>query len=105
MAGIIRIVSGIAIGGAGFEQIGAHPAQGVCALFLAGFLIMVGLDMELSDHPRRESGIDGFFAEGGVAHGNFPPMRIGDQHGLKTAKTGKNRRELIKRLNVQSPEI
>jgi hypothetical protein len=53
MAGMIRIISGIVIGGAGFYQIGAHPVQGVCALFLAGFLIIIGLDQELSGDSRR----------------------------------------------------
>ena len=53
MAGVIRIISGVAIGGAGFDQIGAHPVQGVCALFLAGFLILIGLEQQLSEHWRR----------------------------------------------------
>ncbi|MDR3569845.1 MAG: hypothetical protein P4L43_17620 [Syntrophobacteraceae bacterium] len=53
MAGMIRIVSGIVVGGAGFDQIGAHPVQGVCALFLAGFLIIIGLEQQLSDHSQR----------------------------------------------------
>lgn len=53
MAGMIQIISGIVIGGAGFDQIGAHPMQAVCALFLAGFLIIIGLEKELSgDSPR-----------------------------------------------------
>ncbi len=47
MAGMIRIISGIVIGVTGFLQIGTHPVQGVCALFLAGFLIIVGLEREL----------------------------------------------------------
>ncbi|MGC9196680.1 MAG: hypothetical protein ACP5IL_14685 [Syntrophobacteraceae bacterium] len=52
MAGMIQIFSGIVIGGTGFYQIGAHPVQGVCALFLAGFLIIVGLDKELFGDSR-----------------------------------------------------
>lgn len=52
MAGMTQIVSGIVIGGAAFDQIGAHPVQAVCALFLAGFLIMVGLEKKLSGHSR-----------------------------------------------------
>jgi hypothetical protein len=44
MTGIIRIVSGLVIGGAGFHQIAMHPMQGACALFLAGFLVMIGFE-------------------------------------------------------------
>ena len=53
MAGMIRIFSGIVVGGAGFEQIGTHPVPGVCALFLAGFLIVIGLEQELSGHSQK----------------------------------------------------
>ncbi|MCL5406814.1 MAG: hypothetical protein M1398_08915 [Deltaproteobacteria bacterium] len=52
MAGTIQIISGIVIGVAAFDQIGAHPVQGVCALCLAGFLIIIGLDKKLSRHLR-----------------------------------------------------
>lgn len=48
MTGIIQIISGIVIGGAGFHQIGMHPVQGACALFLAGFLIIIGFEKKLS---------------------------------------------------------
>lgn len=44
MTGIIQIVSGLVIGGAGFHQIAVHPMQGACALFLAGFLVMLGFE-------------------------------------------------------------
>ncbi len=47
MTGIIQIVSGFIIGGAGFHQISESPIQGMCALFLAGFLIMTGLEKKL----------------------------------------------------------
>jgi hypothetical protein len=53
MAGMIRIFSGIVIGGAGFEQIGAHPVPGVCALFLAGFLVVIGLEQKLSGNSQK----------------------------------------------------
>ncbi|MGC8490219.1 MAG: hypothetical protein ACP5SH_00640 [Syntrophobacteraceae bacterium] len=52
MGGVFQIITGIVIGGAGFDQIGTHPVQAVCALFLAGFLIMIGLEKELSGHSR-----------------------------------------------------
>jgi len=48
MKGIIQIVSGIAVGAAGFYQISEHPVQGICALFLAGFLVMSGFDNRLA---------------------------------------------------------
>lgn len=54
MAGMVRIISGIVIGGAAFDQIGTHPVQGVCALFLAGFLIIIGLEKEIADHSSVE---------------------------------------------------
>jgi sulfite exporter TauE/SafE len=50
MTGIIQIALGLVIGGAGFHQIAANPIQGVCALFLAGFLIMIGLEKRMAVH-------------------------------------------------------
>ena len=52
MTGIIQIVSGIAIGGAGFYQISVHPVQGACALLLAGFLVMIGFEKRLAERSR-----------------------------------------------------
>ena len=53
MNGIIQIVSGLVLGGAGFYQISVHPIQGICALFLAGFLIMIGFEKKLAERYRE----------------------------------------------------
>ena len=53
MTGIIQIVSGFIIGGAGFHQIAEHPVQGICALLLAGFLVMIGFEKKLSERSRE----------------------------------------------------
>jgi hypothetical protein len=53
MKGIIQMVSGIAIGGAGFYQIAEHPIQGICALLLAGFLMMTGFENKLAGRPQE----------------------------------------------------
>ncbi len=53
MTGIIQIVSGFVIGGAGFHQIAEHPIPGICALFLAGFLIMIGFEKMLAERSRE----------------------------------------------------
>ncbi len=52
MNGTIQIVSGLLIGGAGFHQIAVHPVQGACALFLAGFLIMIGFEKKTAARSR-----------------------------------------------------
>ncbi len=52
MNGIIQIVSGFVIGCAGFHQIAEHPLQGICALFLAGFLVMIGFEKKLAERSR-----------------------------------------------------
>jgi hypothetical protein len=52
MNGIIQIVSGLVIGCAGFHQIAEHPLQGICALFLAGFLVMIGFEKKLAERSR-----------------------------------------------------
>jgi hypothetical protein len=49
MRGMIQIVSGIVIGGVGYHQIAVHPIQGICVLFLAGFLVMTGFEKKLGD--------------------------------------------------------
>jgi len=48
MNGIMQIVSGLVIGAAGFHQIAVHPMEGVCALFLAGFMVMIGFEKRLA---------------------------------------------------------
>ena len=53
MAGMFRIVSGVVIGVAGFYQLGAYPVRGVCALFLAGFWIIIGVEEQISVHSSR----------------------------------------------------
>jgi hypothetical protein len=53
MTGIIQIFSGLVIGGAGFHQIAVRPIQGVCALFLAGFLVMIGFEKRLAVRSRQ----------------------------------------------------
>lgn len=53
MKGIIHIVSGLVIGGAGFYQIAVYPVQGVCALFLAGFLVMIGFEKSLGQRSQE----------------------------------------------------
>ena len=53
MSGIIQIVSGLVIGLAGFHQIAEHPVQGISALFLAGFLIMIGFEKKLAERSRE----------------------------------------------------
>ena len=55
MAGTIQIISGLVIGGAGFYQIAVHPIQGICALFLAGFLVMIGFEKKLAERSREIS--------------------------------------------------
>ncbi len=52
MNGIIQIVSGFVIGGAGFHQIAEYPIQGICALFLGGFLVMIGFEKMLAERSR-----------------------------------------------------
>ena len=56
MTGIIQIVSGLLIGAAGFHQISENPVQGMCALFLAGFLLMTGFEKKILN-SRDESDI------------------------------------------------
>jgi len=56
MRGIIQIVTGLVVGGAGFLQIAVHPIQGICALFLAGFLMITGFEKKLNE--GREETID-----------------------------------------------
>jgi hypothetical protein len=54
----IQIILGLLVGGAGFRQIAENPLQGVCALFLAGFLIMIGFEKLLfrgAQKPEVES--------------------------------------------------
>jgi hypothetical protein len=53
MSGIIQIVSGLVIGCAGFHLIAEHPIQGICALFLAGFLVMIGFEKKLAERSRE----------------------------------------------------
>ncbi len=53
MNGIIKIVSGLVIGLAGFHQIAQHPVQGISALFLAGFLVMIGFEKRLAERSRE----------------------------------------------------
>jgi hypothetical protein len=53
MTGIIQIISGFVIGGAGFHQIAEQPIQGICALFLAGFLVMIGFEKKLAERSRE----------------------------------------------------
>lgn len=53
MKGIIQMVSGIAIGGTGFFHIAEHPVQGICALFLAGFLVMAGFENKLAGRSQE----------------------------------------------------
>jgi len=53
MNGIIQIISGFVIGGAGFHQIAEHPVQGICALALAGFLVMIGFEKKLAERSRE----------------------------------------------------
>jgi hypothetical protein len=53
MRATIQIVSGLAIGGAGFHQIAVHPIQGICALFLAGFLVMTGFEKKLAGRSEE----------------------------------------------------
>ena len=53
MRGTIQIVSGLIVGGAGFYQIAIHPMQGICALFLAGFLVMTGFEKKLAGRPEE----------------------------------------------------
>ena len=55
MTGVIQIVSGLVIGGAGFYQIAVHPVQGISALFLAGFLVMIGFEKKLAGRSREIS--------------------------------------------------
>ena len=53
MTGMIQIASGLVIGGAGFYQIAVHPIQGICALFLAGFLVMIGFEKKMVRRSRE----------------------------------------------------
>lgn len=55
MSAIIQIVSGLIVGGAGFHHIANHPVEGICALFLAGFLLMTGFEKKLAEQPVRNS--------------------------------------------------
>lgn len=48
MLALIRMGLGLIIGGAGFLWIVESPLQGCCALFLAGFLVMTGLEKHLT---------------------------------------------------------
>jgi hypothetical protein len=53
MSGVIQIVSGLVLGCAGFHQIAEHPIQGISALFLAGFLVMIGFEKKLAERSRE----------------------------------------------------
>ncbi len=52
MTFMIQIVLGVVIGAAGFLHIAENPVQGISGLFLAGFLVMTGLEKRL----RRADG-------------------------------------------------
>ena len=56
MTGMIWVVSGLVIGSAGYCQIAAHPVQGICALFLSGFLVTIGFEKRSAKHLREISG-------------------------------------------------
>jgi hypothetical protein len=49
----IQILSGIFVGAAGFSRIAENPLQGICALFLAGFLIMTGFEKILARNLHK----------------------------------------------------
>ena len=53
MTYLIQIILGVIIGGAGFHQIAENPVQGISALFLAGFLVMTGLEKRLSRQNEK----------------------------------------------------
>lgn len=53
MTCIIQIVVGILIGAAGFHHISENPAPGISALFLAGFLVMTGLEKLLTRQRQK----------------------------------------------------
>ncbi|MHC1729890.1 MAG: hypothetical protein AB9866_28470 [Syntrophobacteraceae bacterium] len=44
MSCIIHIILGVLIGGAGFRHIAESPVQGISALFVAGYLVLCGLE-------------------------------------------------------------
>jgi len=49
----IQILLGVIVGGAGFSRIAENPLQGICGLFLAGFVIMTGLEKLLSRNLHK----------------------------------------------------
>ena len=49
----LQILLGILVGGAGFSRIAENPLQGICGLFLAGFLIMTGFEKLLSRNLEK----------------------------------------------------
>jgi hypothetical protein len=53
MASCIEIFLGLLVGGAGFRQIAENPLPGMCALLLAGALIMAGFEKMLSKRPEK----------------------------------------------------
>lgn len=53
MTCIIQIVMGILIGGAGFHHIAENPVPGISALFLAGFLVMTGLEKLITRQRQK----------------------------------------------------
>ncbi len=54
---LIQIILGVIVGGAGFHQIAENPVQGICALFLGGFLIMTGFEKRLA-RQNDKSGVE-----------------------------------------------
>lgn len=48
MLALIRMALGLVVGGAGFYWIAENPLHGCCALLLAGFLVMTGLEKHLA---------------------------------------------------------
>jgi len=59
MFALIEMGLGLIIGGAGFLWIVESPLQGCCALFLAGFLVMTGLEKHLSGKAVETSAEQG----------------------------------------------
>jgi sulfite exporter TauE/SafE len=54
MVSTVQMLLGLVIGVLGFRQIAENPLTGCSALFLGGFLILVGLDHFLGSGPKAK---------------------------------------------------
>ncbi len=56
MIALIEVIAGLVIGGVGFGRIAENPLEGSCALFLAGFLLLTGVEKTILGCSEKPGG-------------------------------------------------